>query len=96
VCAPHRADIGINLFNFSFNHPLAEMRQLAGDSVVLLGNLPTVEVLADGSPEQVGEAVTEMKNSVDDLSRIILSCGGGMPPNVSTENIRAFLEAARQ
>ena len=30
-----------------------------------------------------------------DGRRIILSCGGGMPPGVPTENIEAFLAAAR-
>ena len=30
-----------------------------------------------------------------DKSKLILSCAGGMPPGVSTENIRAFIEAAR-
>jgi uroporphyrinogen decarboxylase len=34
--------------------------------------------------------------SVGDKSRIVLSCGGGMPPGVSTQNIEAFLSAARQ
>ena len=29
-----------------------------------------------------------------DPSRLILSCAGGMPPGVSTENLRAFIEAA--
>ena len=26
---------------------------------------------------------------------LVLSCGGGMPPGAGTENIEAFLEAAR-
>ena len=32
--------MGVNLFNFSFNHSLGEIRELAGDDVVLLGNIP--------------------------------------------------------
>jgi uroporphyrinogen-III decarboxylase len=31
--------------------------------------------------------------SVKEKSKVILSCGGGMPPAVPTENIKAFLEA---
>jgi uroporphyrinogen-III decarboxylase len=30
-----------------------------------------------------------------DRSKLILSCAGGVPPAVSTENLRAFIEAAR-
>jgi uroporphyrinogen-III decarboxylase len=29
-----------------------------------------------------------------DHSGLILSCAGGMPPDVSTENLRAFIAAA--
>ena len=40
VCAPHLVEIGINLFNFSSDHGLAQMKKLAGDKVTLLGNIP--------------------------------------------------------
>jgi len=34
-------------------------------------------------------------NSLKDRSRVILSCGGGMPPGVSSENISAFIDAVK-
>jgi uroporphyrinogen-III decarboxylase len=91
VCAPFLAQIGVNLFNFSYRHTLAEMKELTNNSVTLLGNIPTRDVLAGGTPEQVQNSVKAALDSVTDKSRIILSCGGGMPPNVLTENIEAFL-----
>jgi uroporphyrinogen-III decarboxylase len=94
VCAPHLADIGINLFNFSFEHSLAQMRALAGNKVTLLGNIPPRDVLANGSPDAVRQAVAAALNSVSDHRRIILSAGGGLPPGVSAANIEAFLQAA--
>ena len=94
VCAPHLSEIGVNLFNFSFNHTLAEMKELTNNAVTLLGNIPTRDVLAAGSPDDVRSSVKAALDSVDDKSRIILSCGGGMPPDVSTENIEAFMSAA--
>lgn len=94
VCAPHLADIGINLFNFSHQHSINEIRRLAGSSVTLLGNIPPRDVLAQGTPAQVRESVCELIAAVEDRRRVILSCGGGMPPGVATENIEAFLEAA--
>jgi len=94
VCAPYLEQMGINLFNFSFEHGLAQMRELAGDSVTLLGNIPTRDVLAAGTPEQVRQAVRAALDSMPDKRRLILSCGGGMPGGVSSENIEAFVAAA--
>ena len=94
VCAPYLSQIGVDIFNFSFQHTLAEMRELTNNAVTLLGNIPTREVLAAGTPDDVRNSVAAAIESVDDKSRIILSCGGGMPPDVPTENIDAFLSAA--
>ncbi|MHC4226338.1 MAG: uroporphyrinogen decarboxylase family protein [Planctomycetota bacterium] len=94
VCAPYLAQIGVNLFNFSFQHTLGEMKELTNNAVTLLGNIPTREVLAAGTPEDVRNSVKKAIESVSDRSRIILSCGGGMPPDVPTQNIDAFLSAA--
>jgi uroporphyrinogen decarboxylase len=96
VCAPSLAGIGINLFNFSHNHSLAEMRAACGPSVALLGNIPPRDVLAAGSPDDVRRAVRHALEGIEDRSGILLSCGGGMPPGVSTQNIRAFIETARE
>jgi uroporphyrinogen decarboxylase len=30
-----------------------------------------------------------------DKSRIIMSCGGGMPPGVSTDNLEAFIDEVK-
>ncbi|MDI6448289.1 uroporphyrinogen decarboxylase family protein [Anaerobaca lacustris] len=95
VCAPYLAEIGVNLFNFAFEHSLGEMRERAGDTVTLLGNIPPRDVLAQGTPEDVIASVKAALDSIDDRRRILLSCGGGMPPDVPTENIQALLDASR-
>lgn len=91
ICAPHLSEIGINLFNFSSLHSLAEMKKLTNNAVTSLGDIPPRDVLAAGTPQQVQSSVKAALDSVKENSRIILSCGGGMPPDVSTENIEAFL-----
>lgn len=96
VCAPHLAEIGINLFNFSSDHGLAQMKKLAGGNVTLLGNIPPRDILAAGTPTEVAQAVETMLTGIEDRSRIIASCGGGMPPEVSTENINAFIAAVER
>jgi len=91
ICAPHLSEIGINLFNFSSLHSLAEMKKLTNNAVTSLGDIPPRDVLAAGTPQQVQSSVKAALDSVKESSRIVLSCGGGMPPDVSTENIEAFL-----
>lgn len=93
VCAPHLAALGVNLFHFGFKHSLSEMRRLTGGRVALLGNVPPRDVLARGAPEDVVRAVRAALADAGDRTRLILSCGGGMPPGVPTRNLRTF-EAA--
>jgi uroporphyrinogen decarboxylase len=88
--------MGVNMFNFSFEHSLGEMRKLAGPDIVLVGNIPPRDVLAGGTPEQVKTAVNEAFDETDNYDRIIWSAGGGMPQDVSTANIQAFIDAVRE
>ena len=95
ITAGYLREIGINLFNYSFNHPITEMRKLAGDGVILLGNLPPRDVLAMGSVADVEAGVISMMREAGDTRGIIWSCGGGMPPDAPTENIRTFISKVR-
>lgn len=89
-------EIHVNMFNFSFEHSMQQIRDLAGPEVVLVGNIPPRDVLAAGTPMQVNEAVKKAMGEITDHRRILWSCGGGMPPNVSSENISAFINAVRE
>jgi uroporphyrinogen decarboxylase len=94
ITAPRLAEMGVNLFNFSFQHSLADMRAWAGDTVTLLGNIPPRDVLAAGTPEEVCESVIQSLAGVEDRRRIIVSCGGGAPPGMPTENLLAMCVGA--
>jgi uroporphyrinogen-III decarboxylase len=91
--APLLAQMGVNLFNFGIQHTLADVRTWVGESVALLGNLPPRDVLAAGTPDDIRRAVREMLDAVPDPRRLIVSCGGGMPPGVPTANIEAMVTA---
>ncbi|HOC25284.1 MAG TPA: uroporphyrinogen decarboxylase family protein [bacterium] len=95
VSAPYLPEIGVNLFNMGFDITLTALKELTGSQVALLGNLPPRDVLAAGTPEVVEQATRELAASLAESSRIILSCGGGMPPGVSTANIAAFIRGAQ-
>lgn len=89
--APSLEAAGVNLFNFGIQHTLAEMKAWTNGKITLMGNLPPRDVLADGSPADVQRATAEMLNALEDKTRFIASCGGGMPPHAPSENIRALI-----
>jgi len=92
ISSPYLQEMGVNLFNFSFEHSMKEIRELAGKEVALIGNLPPRDVMAAGTPDQVRTLTKKMVEEFGDTSRVVWSCGGGMPQDVSTENIIAFKE----
>jgi uroporphyrinogen decarboxylase len=96
ITAKNLNKMGVNMFNFSFNHSMGEIRELAGPEVVLVGNIPPRDVLAAGTPEQVDAAVKKAFDEIADKNRIIWSVGGGMPPDVSNTNITAFVNAVKK
>ncbi len=95
VSAPYLAEMGVNLFNMGFEISLNELKGLTQNQVALLGNIPPRDVLASGSPIDVKRATADLLSSLPEKSRVIFSCGGGMPPGVSTENINAFIETVK-
>ena len=96
ITARYLTDMGINMFNFSFEHPLNIIRELSGPKVILVGNIPPRDVLSQGTPLQVKTAVDKAFGEINDYSRIIWSAGGGMPPDVSSENINSFINAVKE
>jgi len=95
-CSRHLAEVGVNMFNFSFLHSLKEMKQWTNNEVVLFGQIPPRDVLAQGTSEQIADVVRNALNGLEDRRRIILSCGGGMPDGVTSEQIRAFVNATKE
>jgi uroporphyrinogen decarboxylase len=93
VSAPILPEIGINLFNMGFDVSLNELKELTQNKITMLGNLPPRDVLASADADIVADETRKMIDALKDKSRIIASCGGGMPPAVSTENIKAFIKA---
>ena len=96
VSSPYLPEMGVNLFNYSFEHSIAQMKELTQNQVALLGNIPPRDVLKEGTADDVRAAVRQSVEGVSDRSRILLSCGGGMPQAVTTENIEAFIDEAKK
>ncbi|MGA7710901.1 MAG: uroporphyrinogen decarboxylase family protein [Rhizomicrobium sp.] len=87
------AEIGINLYNPGIQMTLPDLQHATGHKLAILGNIPPRDVLAQGTPDEVRAAVRKMlAETADDRTRLIASCAGGMPPGVTTENLKAFIE----
>jgi uroporphyrinogen-III decarboxylase len=84
-------EIGINLFNPGTQTPLPQLRLLSGNRLTILGTIPPLDVLARGTPEDVRASVRNLLDQTPDRSHLVLSCAGGMPPGVTTENLQAML-----
>jgi uroporphyrinogen-III decarboxylase len=88
-------ELGIHLFNFTHLEPLDRVRTLVGPGLCLLGNVPPLEVLAQGDASAVRNAARECLRTHPDRRGLILSAGGGTSPGTPAENIDALAEAAR-
>jgi uroporphyrinogen decarboxylase len=87
-------DWPVDVFNFSHNIDISKARELVGSDICLMGNVPPLDVLVNGSPEDVWCAA---KNCIQKHPQtgLLLSVGGGTSPGTPGENIRALIDAAR-
>ncbi len=92
----HLPALGVNLFNMGVDTDLNQLKELTGKQVTMLGNIPPRDVLARGSKAEVKEATLQLLHGLKDPSRVIFSCGGGMPPGVSSENLAIFIETVKR
>jgi uroporphyrinogen-III decarboxylase len=86
-------EIGINLFNMGFDIHLNELKSSTNNKITMLGNIPPRDILALGSADAIRDEVKKLIETLANKTRVIMSCGGGMPPDVTSKNIRAFYDA---
>ena len=89
------ATIGMDVFNFSHEIDLGRARTALGDDVVLMGNLPPLDLLVRGTPEQVRKETETLIAQAARLGPLIVSPGGGVSPGTPIENLKAMLEVVQ-
>ncbi|MCD4710501.1 MAG: hypothetical protein K8R52_06625 [Bacteroidales bacterium] len=89
-------EMGVNLFNMGYDIDLNQLKELTNNQVTMLGNIPPRDVLALGSAVEVKDATLQLLKGIKDPSRVIFSCGGGMPPGVTSENLAIFIETVKR
>jgi uroporphyrinogen decarboxylase len=84
--------IGTDVFNFSYEVNVERARDLLGPDIVLMGNIPPLDVLVRGSAQQVRGAVQDLLQKVSSFGPLLISAGGGVSPGTPIENLQVMAE----
>lgn len=92
----HLADLDVNLFNFSHLVPIPELRRMAGDSVVLMGNISPLDIMVNGSYDEVHAAALDCIGANAGHPGFLLSAGGGVSMGTPESSLRAIIDAVKE
>jgi uroporphyrinogen decarboxylase len=92
---PGLAEANFDVFNFSHEMDIGQVKAVMGHRVALMGNVPPLDVGVRGTPEQVMVSARACLDRAAPGGGLILSFGGGVSPGTPPENIDALLETAR-
>jgi uroporphyrinogen decarboxylase len=87
------ATLGFDVFNFSHLTDITTA-QAALPNIALMGNVPPLQLMAEGTAEQVEQAARECIRKTGGRG-LILSAGGGVSPGTPAEAIDALVRAAQ-
>jgi [methyl-Co(III) methanol-specific corrinoid protein]:coenzyme M methyltransferase len=89
---PYIAEVGANAYSFDEGVDIKIASQYLRGKVAMAGYVPAVNVLLNGSPEEVYRASIEcLDQGVD-----VLTPGCSIPPHTTMENIAAMTRAVRE
>jgi uroporphyrinogen-III decarboxylase len=86
-------EAGFHVLNFSHTMDIGEVSQRIGDRVTLMGNVPPLDLLVRGTPEEVKSFALDCIKKTQEGRSLLLSAGGGVSPGTSPENIDALVQA---
>lgn len=89
------AGMGAQVYDFNFSSPDLLKRELS-TSVCLMGNVPAIEVLQDGTPAEVMAACRKIIAVAGPRGGFILASAGGITPDTPLENLAAMVAAAKK
>jgi uroporphyrinogen decarboxylase len=89
------AEAGFDVFNFSHEADIAQVKSDMGYRVALMGNVAPLDLGVRGTAAEVRRAALDCMDKAAPGGGMILSFGGGVSPETPAENIDALLSAAR-
>jgi uroporphyrinogen-III decarboxylase len=93
---PGLAEANFDVFNFSHEMDISEVKAVMGQRVALMGNVPPLDVGVRGTPAEVLDQARACLDKAAQGGGMILSFGGGVSPGTPPENVDALLRAARE
>ena len=90
------AEANFDVFNFSHQVDIGEVKAKMGHRVAMMGNVPPLDVGVRGTPADVARWARDCLDKAAPGGGMILSFGGGVSPGAPPENIDALLGAARE
>jgi len=90
------AQTGFDVFNFSHEHDIGEVKASVGHRMALMGNISPLEVGLRGTPQDVRRAAQACLDKGAPGGGMILSFGGGTDAGTSAENLDAMIATARE
>lgn len=90
------AETGATALSIDCPVDIGEAKKRVGNKVVLIGNVPQIDVVGDGTPEMVENAVKECIRKAGYGGGYVLCTGCEVPLWTPLENLRAFMNAAKK
>jgi len=87
---------GFSILSVGPGIDIEEVKGIVGNRVCLSGNIDPIAVLANGTPERVREEVGRVVRNVSRYGGHVMNSGEMAPRDTPEENVRAFVETARQ
>ncbi len=78
---------------FHFGGDLVPVKSALGEEITLMGNIPPVEILAQGTSDTVYDRALEALGQGAHQGRFLLSSGGGLAPETPIDNLVAMMMA---
>ena len=88
------AQLSFDTINIGEGIDIGEVKQAIGQKKCLMGNLDTLNVLREGTPQEVAEETRQIVEKGKVGGGYIFCTGEGIPADTPGENVAAMVRAA--
>lgn len=90
------ADAGIQVFHYGYEVDPAYIKEKIGDRVCLMGNVPPLGVLRNGTTKDVEAAVRDIIAKSGKGGGLVIAAGGYLDEGTPAENVDAMIQACER
>ena len=90
------AEAGVQMFHYGYETKPEYIKEKIGDRVNLMGNVPPLTVLRNGTPEDVDLAVKDVIAKSARGGGLVVAAGGYIDEGTPMENVEAMIRACEK